>query len=763
MNSIPRSTAPHIAWSLPVGTLFFLCGIVLERSILTWFPAAIILALAGVGFCLSCGWRRTFAAGMAALAVGMLLGWHADHPVLPAEGNYAARATVAEEIHLRKDGQVQTILADVTLNGHSAPNAYWTFYLDEDESLPDWLVPGAQLTVTARVYHPAGQENPGGFNFKDYLRQRGVSIGLYGADELTEAESGFSLQGRVASIRHRLSMRLMDVMGDEAGAYAAAMLLGTRDFIQEDDRAAFQELGIAHILSVSGYHVGVLAAMLLLLLRPLPIGRNARIAVEAATMTAYCLLTGGKAPVIRAALLLLWREVTRLKNRQLLPLHMLCVTALVQLVFNPMQLFSASFQLTYGAMLGLLLVFPWLKRQHAFRTRVGQWTWEAFCAALAAQMGILFPQLYWFGELPLLSILMNIPVLALSGGLMALYWATLAALPIPGLRTVLGAAAKTATLSLLSAVRWLASRQLTTLWTRQADACTFIGWALLLWGLSSLVPGRWKRRRRKIIFIGTLLTALILLPLPERSVTYTQFSVGNADAAVLQDRNMTVVLDTGEDGRAVASYLHQRRQSVELLIVTHLHADHSGGIRALLDEGIPVAVCYLPVDADQPIIDVEELPLIEKLRRNGTEIRTLCRGEAIELPSGHLTALWPEAARVTTLHDANDTCLVLYADIAGVTMLLPADLPGAYEKYIALPADILKVAHHGSKASTTTEFLAAVNPRMLLLSNESETRELRMMEAAGEIPLYTTRRHGGIILRFLGNGAFEVETVKAGE
>ncbi len=760
---MPRSTAPYIAWSLPVGMLFFSCGIMLERSISTWLPAAMILVLAGVGFCLSCGWRRAFAAGMAALAVGMLLGWHADHPMLPAEGDYAARATVADEIHLRDDGQVQTILADVTLNGHSAPNAYWTFYLDEDEFLPDWLVPGAQLTVNARVYHPAGQENPGGFNFKEYLRQRDVSIGLYGAEELAAVDTGFSLQGRVAAIRHGLSLRLMAVMGDEAGAYAAAMLLGTRDFIQEDDRAAFQELGIAHILSVSGYHVGVMAAMLLLLLQPLPLGRNVRVAVEALAMTAYCLLTGGKAPVIRAALLLLWREVTRLRNRQLLPLHMLCVTALVQLIFNPTQLFSASFQLTYGAMLGILLVFPRLKRWRVCQTRLGQWTWEAFCAAVAAQLGILFPQLYWFGELPLLSILLNIPVLALSGGLMALYWATLAALPIPGLRTALGAAAKTATLSLLSAVRWLASRHFTTLWTRQADACTFIGWALLLWGLSSLMTGRWKRHRQKIIFIGTLLTALILLPLPERSVTYTQFSVGDADAAVLQDRNMTVVLDTGEDGRAVASYLHQRRQSVELLIVTHLHADHSGGIRALLDEGIPVAVCCLPVDADQPVIDAGELPLIEELRQTGTEIRTLCRGEEIKLPSGHLTALWPEAGRVSTLHDANDACLVLYADIAGVTMLLPADLPGAYEKYIDLPADILKVAHHGSKTSTTADFLAAVNPQVLLLSNKSEARELRMTEAAGEIPLYTTQRHGGIILHFLGDGAFEVETVKVGE
>lgn len=759
MNSVPRSTPPFVGWALSVSTLFFMCGIVLERSVSTWIPAA-ILVLAGAGICLSGQWRRTFAAGMAALAVGMGLGWRSDHPALPAEGDYAVTATVAQEIHLREDGQVQTVLADVTLDGQRAPNAYWTFYLGEEEAVPDWLVPGAQLTVNARVYHPAGQENPGGFDFSEYLHQRGIAIGLYGADELAETDAGFSLPGKTAALRHALALRLMDVMGEEAGAYAAAMLLGTRDFIPEDGRAAFQKLGIAHILSVSGYHVGVLAAMLLLLLRPLPVGRYARVAVEALVVTAYCLLTGGNAPVIRASLLLLWREMTRLRNRQLLPLHMLCVTALVQLVFNPTLLFGASFQLTYGAMLGLLLVFPWLKRQRVCCTRWGRWLWEAFCAALSAQLGVLLPQLYWFGKLPLLSVLVNIPVMALSGGLMALYWVTLAALPIPVAAAGLGAAARVVTGWMLSAVRWLSGLHFTTLWTRQADACTFIGWALLIFGLSSLMPTRWKPHRRKIVLLGLLLTALILLPLPERSVTYTQFSVGDADAAVLQDRDVTVVLDTGEDGRAVAGYLHQKRQSVEVLIVTHLHSDHAGGIRALLDEGIPVAVCYLPADADKPAIDAEMLPLIEELRQSGTEIRFLSRGDEIELPSGRLTALWPESGRVSALHDANDTCLVLYADIAGVTLLLLADLPGTYEPYIALPADVLKVAHHGSKASTDTAFLTAVNPQVMLLSNASEAREARMAETAGEIPLYTTSQHGGIILRFLGNGAFEVRTVR---
>ena len=757
---MPRSTAPHIAWMLPLGTLFFLCGILLGRSDSAWLPAAIIGGLALTGGCLSHGWRRSLAAGMMALAVGMLLCWHAFHPSLPAEGTYAVRATVAQEVHLRQDGQVQTVLSDVTLDGCAAPDAYWTFYLDEGEAVPDWLIPGAQLRMEARLYHPSGRENPGGFDFMEYLLQRGVSIGLYGDDGLMQAEARFSLRGSVAALRRHLTLRLMDAMGEEAGAYAAAMLLGSRDFIREDDAAAFRQLGIAHILSVSGYHVGALAMLLCLLLRPMPVRRAAHITAQALALLAYGCLTGGRAPVVRAALLLLFREWTRYRHRQLLPLHMLCVTAVIQLAFNPAQLFGASFQLTYGAMLGLLLVFPWLKRRRVCRTRWGRRLWEAFCAALSVQLGILFPQLYWFGELPMLSVLLNIPVMALSGGLMACYWLTLAALPVPGLRTLLGAVSGAATRLLLAGVRALAALGPAALWTRQADACTLIGWALLLFGLYTLVPARWKRRRGRIVMGGLALTALLLIPLPERDVTYTQFSVGDGAAAVLQDRAVTVVIDTGEDGRAVAGALHRQRQGVEMLIVTHLHTDHAGGIRALLDEGIPVKTCYLPADAAMPAIDAELLSLLNELRQTGTELRTLSRGDVLPLPSGSLTVLWPEAGRVTALHDANDTCLVLYADIAGVTMLLPGDLPGAYERHVAVPADVLLAAHHGSRDSSTGDFLAAVNPQMLLLSNASASREQWMADTAGERPLYTTLQHGAITLRFDGEGAFRVETVK---
>lgn len=756
MNSVPMSVPACKAWRLPSGTLFFMFGILLGRIAESGFPALIALALCLAACLLAGGIRRWAAALLAVLSAGVVIGWYGYHPALPAEGDCLVRGTVTQEVHLREDGQVQTLLSDVTLDGVRQGDAYWTWYLDEEESLPVWLVPGVQLTMTAEVYHPAGRSNPGGFDFREYLLQRDVTYGLYGAEALVQQPDGFSLTGWMAGLRHRLAWALHDAMGEEAGALASAMLLGVNDFIPEDERAAFADLGIAHILSISGFHVAVLAGLLALLMRPLPLSQKGQFLLEIGLLIAYCLLTGEKAPVVRAAMLLFWRRYVHMQHRQRLSLHLLCATALVQLLSNPTQLTGPSFQLTYGAMLGITLVCPWLQARCSFRCRAVQGLWEAFCVTLSAQIGVLAPQLTWFGQLPLLSLGLNLVVIPLVSGLIVLCWLTLLLLPVPGMSGVLGGISAAVTELFLSAVRGIASLEGTFLWTRQADVFTLIGCLLLLTGLSARLPCRWVRHRGRMILAGTLLTAMILLPLPQTTTTYTQLSVGDADAAILQDCDMTVVIDSGEDGQALAQYLHRQRQGVELLILTHLHADHAGGLRALLDEDIPVDVCCLPDRAEAPLIDEETLPLLTELAAAGTEFRYLRRGDVIPLPSGALTVLWPMQNHANALHDANDVCLVLQAEIGGVTMLLSADLTGVYAQYVQQPADVLKAAHHGSRNANTADILAAVSPQAVLLSNSAESRERHMTALTGDTPLYTTERHGAISIHFDGDGAFRI-------
>ena len=154
-----------------------MCGILLGRSMEDVLPAAaaLLLALIAAG-CLKRYLRMT-ALLLTALCLGTLLCCNAYHPALPEEGTVRVRATIVQEIALREDGQVQTILRDVELDGLAhADGAYWTFYLREGEMLPAAMKPGAQVSMLARAYHPEGRANPGSFDFREYLLQRDVTI-----------------------------------------------------------------------------------------------------------------------------------------------------------------------------------------------------------------------------------------------------------------------------------------------------------------------------------------------------------------------------------------------------------------------------------------------------------------------------------------------------------------------------------------------------------------------------------------------------------
>ena len=741
-----------LAWMLPLSALALAAGILLGRRVdAMWLGAAAMagaLAIAG----LSHGRTRRAAFLMAVMALGVLRGFAAYHPSLPEEGTYTVTGVVADEVRTRENGQVRTILRQVTLDGKPVfSGAYWTGYPDE---LPEGLVPGALVSVTARVYHPSGRDNPGGFDFREYLLQRGMTFGVYGMDDVT-AEERFSLSGLTARIRHALTEGLTEAMGEEAGGYAAAMLLGNRELISSEDREAFNRLGIAHILSVSGYHVGVLAGLMTMLFRRLKMRRGIRTVVTAVVLAGYCLLTGMNAPVVRASVLVVLYQLGRLQNRQNIGLYLLSGSAVLMLLVSPTQLTGASFQLTYGAMLGLLLVLPALERLPVLKKSRFRKLWTALCAAFAAQLGILLPQIYWFQEVPLLAMPLNVLVLAGAGILMTLYWLTLALLALPPVAAVIGAAAGFVTERLLDAIRALGNLDGIVLWVGQGNAATFLGWVIVMGVLSIL----WTKRRALPALLGAAVMALSLVPWPYAGACYIQFSVGNADAALLRDRNMVIAVDAGEDGDALATYLKQQRLSLDALILTHLHGDHAGGIRALLDNGIPVATVYLADGAENAAIEGGLRVLLEELLATGAELRVVARGDVIELPDGVMTVVWPEQGKVRSGMDANLHSLVFHVELMGNTMLLTGDMDGDYERYAEVPVDILKAAHHGSKASTSEAYLEAVAPKTIILSCGDETRQLSMEERSGDVPLYGTREHGAVTISFSPDG-YTVRTMR---
>lgn len=742
-------TAAQKRWFLPLATLMLMAGILLGRTAHAWYlPGAALLTAAGAA-CMLKG-RARFAAILAAVCcVGCGLGFFAYHPVLPETGVHTVRGVVAEEVRDGARNQHKTVLRSATIDGKVfSDGIYWSFYSNE---MPEGVTPGAWVELQARTYAPSGADNPGGYDFREALLQKGVTLGAYGMDALTVTDGPFTLWGWSAGLRARLISALKRTMGDEAGGYAAAMLLGTGSLVPDEDRTAFNRMGIAHILSVSGYHVGVLTMLLLGLMKGLRLPRRARLPLLAAVLGTYAMLTGLHAPVVRAALLVLLAEYGWLRHRQAVNLHLLCASACIQLAVSPAQLTGISFQLTYGALLGITLVSPRLAAQkrmsHGWRGKLR----VMLGVGIGAQAGLLLPQLYWFHTLPVLGLLFNLAVLGLAQIVLALDWAALVLAAVPGVGEAAGWAAAQVTGWMLKGVRMIGSQAWLTLWTRQANLVTALGCALLLAGLNFLWRAG-RKRRMAVALTGILLLTCSVIPWPEQGAEYIQLSVGNADAAVLRDRDAVWVIDTGEDGQALATFLHQRRWAVEGLVLTHLHSDHAAGVQALLDDGIPVKRCYVPAGALACRTDEGMAGLLDALAEAGAEVNEVSRGDTLPLPDGALTVLWPEGDHVRPGRDANLYSMALLAQVRGTTLLLAGDLDGEYESYAAHPADVLKAAHHGSASSTSAAFVEAVGPQAILVSGGDAERLADVSLRCGGRPVYGTQVHGAIRIQLEENG-----------
>lgn len=150
--------------------------------------------------------------------------------------------------------------------------------------------------------------------------------------------------------------------------------------------------------------------------------------------------------------------------------------------------------------------------------------------------------------------------------------------------------------------------------------------------------------------------------------------------------------------------------------------------------------------------------LLDQLSVSGTRILRVSRGDILWLPSGTFTVLWPEMEHTRSWSDANDGSLVIRAELNGTSLLLTGDLTGEYEAYVQEPADILKIAHHGSSYSSSPAFLASVGARVLLLSTGREERENSIIERMTAGRLCSTRTAGAVTVRLEPGGRYTVST-----
>lgn len=672
---------------------------------------------------------------LSALFLGMLLGGYAAHPILPEAGQYRVTGVLAADMTLREDGTAAGYLEKVEMENEAGTSrlgrVYWTYSPSGDaETLPR---EGDRVTFDGKMYHPSGRENPYGFDFRMYLLEKGVPAGISGARELTvTGRESRGAAGLTYRARAWLSRRIDAVFGAD-GDLPKALLIGQRSDLPQETVQGFTDAGAAHVLAVSGLHVALLAGVLMAPLRRL-LKPKGRFFALAAFLLCYCALLDFSAPVVRASILLTVSAGRRTVRRAGDRLTALAFAFLLILLVRPLDLFSPSFQLSFGTVLGIVAMQPWLERVLPRRLE------KTVGITLAATAGAAIPTAQIFHRVSLIGILINPVVCAVFSLLLPAYFLVLAVgcLWLPG-GVFLANWVNAASRAVVQGIRTLGDLPFATV--RVPSLPWYCVMALIFAFALATRYAVWPGRRKAALAAAALFFSFGTWRLTvNRNVQYVQLSVGQADSALILDGEKTAVIDVGEYGGDTAAYLLSTGRQADCLILTHLHMDHCGGLRQLMDQRLPIGAVYLPEGAEEQAVDERALALLNELRRLGVPILHVKAGDEIKLPRSSLAVTWPEGGRVLPGRDANRYSLCMLCDLDGVKLLHCGDLTGDYELYAARDADILKVAHHGSKTSTGLDFLQAVTPQIALISTYAGNAYLpygdtleRLREAGAEI------------------------------
>lgn len=679
------------------------------------------------------------------------LGWCAyqAHPALPPEGKYQVTARAVGEAKIREeDGRIALYLRDAVLTGelgeeYKIGKLYWTYWPEEE----DTRVPldGQTVAFLGKIYHPSGQENPYGFDFRLYLLQKGVKAGVSGAaDLLITPERQTQPADPILRLRKYIVARLEKLLSDQA-PLAAALLIGETEGMPEDMRESFRRAGVAHVLSVSGLHAMLIMSLVIRFLDRFQASPWATFGVTGVMLAFYSVLTGSNAPILRAAVLIGYQLFARTVRRRPDNLTAWSIGLMIILLLQPLQLFSAGLQMSFGAVLGMIILQDTLQVYFArIRNSRLRRIIASYAVTVCATLGAALPVIYTYNCFSVMGFIVN-PLICLMTELLmlvdiVLLLVSFLSMPLAqnlGLLTAHLSRFTVESVGLAGGASWASVHVPSPPW--------YLALAIVICLLLCSRYVKLSGSKRLALGGGMLLAACFAMILTaNHDVRYKQFAVGNADAAVIEDGRETIVIDTGEYGGDLSSYLLATGRKADHLILTHLHTDHALGLEHLLKEDVEIGCLYLSTEALKTETSPSVLALLAQAHEKGIPLKMISAGDQITTSRVTLDVLWPEMGSGHALKDANDCAMALLIDLDGASILHMSDLAGAYENYVAMPVDILRAAHHGSAGNTKERFLDAVQPAVCLISGDNPSEKILSRLANVSAMVYDTGTHGAL-------------------
>ena len=631
------------------------------------------------------------------------------------------------------------------------------------------LQQGQSVSLKVKLKPPHGLANLGGFNYKTWLNSKSIQATGY----VIKHKRNQLLNGDI-TLRQRLFNDYKNLLPkNEISPLLLALGFGSRAELNQNLWQVLTATGTGHLIAISGLHIGLVASgtfvVVMLLVRVFPLSLFARsyrvqtiniryfaIGLSIIVAISYGYLAGFSLPTVRALVMLVFYWSIRLLKINISIKRWLLLTLFVITISTPFSLFSASFWLSFYAVIIIFLTL-WRFKNYLLK---GHKAWRFIKSLVTIQVSLTI------FLLPISAIFFKqVPIVALLANIIAVPWMSLLSIPFC-LLSVLSTLLSEVLASFLIVIT-LESLQI--LWSYLVYLST-MSWAvvelsffniqlIVVGGLASFVfiflqpfaMLNLKRGGLLIIFTSILILALLVKDQNHKQPNNWQlviFDVGQGLSVLIQRNNQAILYDTGasyESGfnmieAVVLPYLqHENIKKLNKVIISHSDNDHAGGL-ALLNQSI----------------DIDELIYNSPKE---AESKPCLQGDSTNWQGITIDVLWPDT---NVFKENDDSCVILLND-GKHSVLLTGDISKKVERklikqYPQLKTDVLIVPHHGSKTSSSHDFIASLNPQLAIVSSGFLNRwnmpvaEVLKRYQKQDVELMNTAKSGQIILKFTDKG-----------
>ncbi len=596
---------------------------------------------------------------------------------------------------------------------------------------------GDIINVYGKVKEIRDFQNPGRIDRAGMYARDGV----YGRmtvqdDDVWVAQTEGDWHRWVADLRQSVRERLISVLSERDAAVLFAILFGGYYGIPPAWIENFSVLGIIHILSVSGAHIAVVSSFVLIVCRLLRLRGVLQFIVVTSVISGYALMAGMTPPVIRAVVMGMATFGALSFHRQRDARNALSLVAVGMLAYEPALIFDISYQLSFASTAGIIYLVPKLEERMA---RLPRWMASSIGVTIAAQLATVPFIVWYFHRISLSSVIANLMivpfleitmVLGLVGLLISCLWTWGGTICLVGCGLLLGLAMEEVRLFAMMpfasvdvseiSLWWGAGYYVVLLWLFGYHPNVLPSVAMLWSRLS------WKKVGIAVVCFFIVGCAYLMMPAEDKMRVH-YLDVGQGNAALVETPNKRFILiDAGGrfgrgDGaydaglRVVVPYLRYAGvKELDMMVLTHGHQDHAGGAAEVV-RAIPV---------DTVIVAREhQSKSIRNLLRQDERYRAVeyADSNAKREIDGVTIEILHAPTEMQGQRRGNEASNLVRVSYAGKRFLFTGDMESLQEESILMQnldvaSDVLCVAHHGSKTSTSAEFLARCAPKYAVIS-----------------------------------------------